>query len=176
MNDSDDFVSPQRVRTAQIIAGALIMGLVSFGAIAVAIQIMQKPLPGQAQFTRMPIISYVAFYLFVIQVPLSFFIPQIVTRTTVAKLVKTGDKVQASPSSNLSDLLWAIFQSSLIIGLAMLDGAGFFAGIAYLLEGLPGVLVILAAVVLMMLLRFPTSNRVQAWMVQQADLMEQLRQ
>jgi hypothetical protein len=63
-----------------------------------------------------------------------------------------------------------------MVGMALLEGAAFLAGIAYLLEGSPAALGMMAAVVAIMLIRSPTAGRMQDWIVRQAEELERLRQ
>jgi len=78
------------------------------------------------------------------------------------------------PASTTGKLV-QLFQSQLIIGAALLEGAAFFAGIAYMLERSP--LALATAIVLLIALaaRFPTSGRVHAWFDRQRELIEEDR-
>jgi hypothetical protein len=56
---------------------------------------------------------------------------------------------------------WA---SATIIGLALLEGAAFFADVAYMQEGQPLALGVAGAAVMLILLRFPTESRLRGWL------------
>src|SRR5262249_30668997 len=69
-----------------------------------------------------------------------------------------------------------VYQTTTILALAPLEGAVFFCLIAHLLEGSPLSLGGAVAVLVVMLLYFPTRSGVEAWVVRQQELMEQERQ
>jgi hypothetical protein len=71
--------------------------------------------------------------------------------------------------------LLAVRQTSMIVGLALLEGAAFFACIAYLLEGQLWVLAIILTAMVLMMVSFPTEGRVQSWLAWQADQLDELR-
>jgi hypothetical protein len=75
-----------------------------------------------------------------------------------------------------ADKLLAVFQSRCVMASALLEGPGFFAGIAYLLEGQPFALGVTAAAVLLMLATFPTRGRVERWLEVQQARVDEMRQ
>jgi hypothetical protein len=77
-----------------------------------------------------------------------------------------------------TDVLRLLFvlQTSLIIGLALLEGVALLGVMAYLIEAEPFVLGVVAVVIVVMLARFPTENRVRAWLDQQTERLASMRQ
>jgi len=76
-----------------------------------------------------------------------------------------------------------IYQTQLIIGAAMLEGAAFFATIAYMfatiaymVERNPLALATAIALLGALVARFPTSDRVNAWLDRQLGLLQEERQ
>ena len=73
-------------------------------------------------------------------------------------------------------MLAQLYQTQLIVGAALLEGAAFFAGIAFMLERDPiaaGMALVLLAV---LAARFPTRDRIEAWLEQQLGLLQEERQ
>lgn len=167
----------------QIIAGALIAGLTFFCLIVVFL----VNGPAHVQLVgrnQLPIISFVAIAVFVGDVILSLVLPRIIARQGVQNVL--SGKWEASrgqsqsrryppPPATIADYLQLQLQTAMIVGLAVLEGAGFFACITYLLEGRIFVLCIIVAIILIMLMQVPTARRARQWMAQQADRIEQLR-
>jgi hypothetical protein len=77
---------------------------------------------------------------------------------------KVGREAGQVPIADLLDpLLCGIFQTRLIIGFAMLEGAAFLQAIAYMVEGQLFSLAIGLALVLVMAMAFPTRSRLENW-------------
>ena len=113
------------------------------------------------------------------QVPLTVVLPAALTRAAVRQIA-TGSwqPPAARPGSFATDIgkLLAVRLNTLIVAMALLEGAAFFACIAYLLEGQAVALVAVGVALALMLVRFPTEARVRAWLEQQAERLAQLRQ
>jgi hypothetical protein len=60
--------------------------------------------------------------------------------------------------------------------LALLNSSAFFGCIAYLLEAQPLALAVVGVTVVLMLCKFPTQERVRAWLERQAEVLSELRQ
>ena len=89
--------------------------------------------------------------------------------------VRPGYPPAPVPPDDAGKLL-AVYQTALIIGAALLEGATFFLAIAYFLEG--QILSLIVAGVLMGLLvaRFPTRSRVAGWIDRELERIDQERQ
>ena len=59
--------------------------------------------------------------------------------------------------------------------LALLEGAGFFGAIVFLIGGNLLGLAVAAAAAVAIIWQFPTANRIRNWITAQAEVMEQLR-
>lgn len=66
-----------------------------------------------------------------------------------------------------------LFAQQMILGSALLEGTAFYWLITYLLEGSPWSLGIAAVCIGGMALRFPTRGRLERWIDQQLDLLQQ---
>jgi hypothetical protein len=71
--------------------------------------------------------------------------------------------------------LMAVRQTTMIVANALLEGAGMMACMAYLLEGQPFTLTIVAVLVVFMLFQFPTRERVRAWLERHLALVAESR-
>ncbi|CAN5117000.1 hypothetical protein BH10PLA2_BH10PLA2_26390 [soil metagenome] len=191
MPSPDDVVLLKSLRILQIITSALLLGVIVFTTVVVVLVANRNngaagaaagnpPLAGGAPADKTPIISFVAILMFATQVPLSFVVPGMQTREGLKKIAaETWSTPRGSnPAEFKTDApkLLALRQTTLITSLAILEGAGFFAGVAYLLEMRPFVLAVVAVIVLQMLMNFPTEYRVRTWLETQADRLTLLRQ
>lgn len=180
MSSPDDMLPPKRLRVMQIIAGALLLGVLTFLAIALFL-VSGRP-QGAAGGTAdgLPVISVLAVMLLVVDAPLAFVVPSFLMRSAVRRIASGAWQAPpgSDPAAFASDAakLLTVRQTALIIGLALLEGVAFFACIAYLLEAQPFVLAVVLVAVALMLVNFPTEGRVRAWLERQADLLAELRQ
>jgi hypothetical protein len=180
MSNIPDTVPPGILRTMQIIAGALVAGVCVFLGIVLYLVFVQNNGQGQAPpGGGLPLISIVAVAMMVVNVPLSVLIPRISTLAALRQIAAgtwTPPEGSARPSDTTMRRLLAVRQTTLIIGLALLEGAAFLGCIAYLLEAQPYVLAVTGVAILLMLLQFPTESRVLAWLDRQADQLRELAQ
>jgi hypothetical protein len=75
--------------------------------------------------------------------------------------LQTTDEVQAS--------LLPQYSAQLIVGVAILEGAAFFAGVATLLVGGPIAPAIAIVLLIAIIARFPTESRAQLWLDRQRE-------
>ncbi len=196
MTDPD--VLQPTIRACQIIVGAMIMGVATFLAIVwFAIPPLMNPAPalpgggaGGAALaapgdSALPVITYLAVAQGLIVVVLSFVVPEInVARArrqmSLEAPTATTESVPSEPKqlypAGYTGKLAPLYQTQLIIGSALLEGAPFFAAIAYMLERNP--IALATAIVLLGVLaaRFPTSDRINAWLNRQLGLLQEERQ
>lgn len=151
----------QAIQTAvaiQIIAGALIAGVVSFGLVAVFLTFGDQP--------DDPLLGYVAAGFSAVMLVMSLTIPSLVARQqTREAFARAGDDEERARRN-----LYAAFQTKTIIGFAMLEGAAFFDLVAYMNTARTWVLAIAAALVAIMVSRFPTRGRIENWIENQMQL------
>ncbi len=186
------------IRTCQIIVGALIMGVMTFLAIVLfAIPPLLNPAPafpgegaGGAAIaapgnSSLSVISYLAVAVGLMDLVLSFVVPRMNADRARRQMALEGPTAitKGGPSepkqlypAGYTGKLAQLYQTQLIIGSALLEGAAFFATIAYMLERNP--LALATAIVLLGTLaaRFPTSDRVNAWLDRQLGLLQEERQ
>lgn len=179
MNDSDDIWLAKRIRVLQIIAGALVMGLVTFlGIVLFMVQVQNKGV-GLARPGGLPLISLIAVAYSALAVLLAIVIPRVLVQSGLRRIAagawKPPQDANAADYPDDASKLLAIRQTSIIIGLAILEGSALFACIAYLLEGQSWVLAAAVLIVLLMLASFPTQERLRSWLTAQADQLDELR-
>ncbi|HMF38150.1 MAG TPA: hypothetical protein VKF17_16005 [Isosphaeraceae bacterium] len=199
MSDMTDLDALQPIiRTCQTIVGAMIMGVATFLAIALFVtQVAVNPAPappgggaGGAAIaapgdSSLSVITYLAVASGLIVLVLSFVVPKInIARArrqiALAGPIATTEGVPSEPKqlypAGYTGKLAQLYQTQLIIGSAMLEGAAFFATIAYMVERNP--IALATAIVLLgaLIARFPTSDRVNAWLDRQLGLLQEERQ
>jgi hypothetical protein len=177
MSNPNDILPAKRLRVMQIVAGTLLMGVLVFLGIVLYVVLVQNKGGGKAP--DLAVVSIVALVFFAIQAPLAFLVPQFLTRSALRQIASGSWKVPlgakaADFPSDASKLL-AVEQTSMIIGLALLNGAAYLACIAYLVEAQAWVLAIALGAVSLMLVKFPTAGRVQSLLAEQVDQLDQLR-
>jgi hypothetical protein len=191
---SDEDATRLVVRLGQIIAGAMVVGVSMFLVIAAAIDL---GLDGQARRgagdaagapaqqggqpeQTVPILSYIALAVGAVMFPLSFLVPDLVAKQhrraiAAGKPTPAGASPASTPQSSpdamrtpLHDLHGA-YSNQLIIELALVEGAAFFAGLAYLIEKNSIAITVAVALVASMIARFPTADRFARWLEQQQE-------
>lgn len=143
------------VRTMQIICAAMMFGVIVFGVIAVAVRRQQAP---GAEVEGAVLIAYLAAGFGVLMVVMRSIVPGQVVRTNIQQLVKTR---------RLEDLqrkdLYPSYQTRMIVACALLESAGFFNLIAYIMAGQLWSIGIVAVLLVLMAMAFPTSDSVENW-------------
>jgi hypothetical protein len=168
-----------QLTTMRIIAGALLSGVTIFLAIVLYLVLVENDGHGLNPPVDLPFLSVASLVLLLMEAPLSFIVPANITRKAVQQIAQgtwlgpQGTDPSAFPTDAAK--LLAVYQTAMIVGLAMLEGAAFFGCIAYLVEGHAVGLGVVILAVLLQILRFPTESRVRAWLEQQAEMLAQLR-
>jgi len=177
-DESDDAIPPGRLRTMQIIAGALILGLAIFLAIVVYVVHVQnqgQPI-GQAQGP--PILSVLALGMLAALSVVSVAVPNAMLRQHIRRIAcgqVTPTVDQPAPTGDADQLL-GLRQTTLIISLSLLQGPAFFCCIAYLLEGRIYALGGALLAILLLGSRFPTEASLRTWLRRQLDAADAARQ
>jgi hypothetical protein len=179
MIDSDELVPPGRLRTMQIIAGALLMGVAIFLGIVLTIVQVQRGGQGLGPPQSQPILSLMALGTLAFMAVTSVVLPNNMVRQGLRRIARgefqPPSAAAASPTADAEQIL-GLRQVTLIVSLALIEGPAFLGCIAYLLEGRLYVLGVVGLALALMLIRFPTEGSVRAWMRQQLDWLEQARQ
>jgi hypothetical protein len=71
--------------------------------------------------------------------------------------------------------LVASYQTTLIISCAILEGAGFFNGVAFMLERQQMNLIAGAALAVLILIQLPTAGRLVSWVEDELNTIDRLR-
>jgi hypothetical protein len=142
----------KQVRAMQIIWFALLVGVATFAVVTVVIH-SKKPDDDRFLSTFLVIIAAT-------NAMLSFIVPGIMGNVAIKQVaaeLKNADEEVAYPR------LAILYQTSLIVALAMLEAGAFCAITGYLLEGVWWTLLVAGILAFIMLLHFPSVGRVEAW-------------
>ena len=169
--DDDAFRIPCRVM--RIIAGSLLAGLCLFTGLAVfLVNQGGQPAPGGA-FGGLPVISLLSCALAAMNLILSIVIPRAVARNNLRQMATHGD---TSPTAGTgAATIIGLWQSTRIIGFALLEGAGFFGAVAYLVERHWLGLAVALESAIVILLRFPTEAGARAWVQRHEAMLDEMR-
>jgi hypothetical protein len=159
----------QRLRVMQIIAFAVIAGPVVLLGIAVTLVLRNGG--GLAPPAGLPIVSLVALATMGFSVLANAVVTPAAVRTNLLHLAARGPEAPGE-----SEALVQLRQTALILSLAIFEGATFLAGIAYMLEAQPWALALVAVGIVLMLMRFPTEDRVRRWLEEQREALTRIRQ
>ena len=178
MSEPEESLNSAFLRTMQIVAVALITGVLVFLGIVLYLVEVQHQGNGLGGAINVPVLSYAASGFLIVMVPLSFGLPNFVTRGAVQRIARGVWRPAPQGPAPTTDggKLLVVRQTALIVGMALLEGVCFLGCIAYLLEGQMLVLVIIAIALLLMLMKFPTEGRVRTWLAEQTEELERLRQ
>jgi hypothetical protein len=184
MNQNSSDSVDQIVRATQIVVGALIIGVTIFLVIVVCLvhllgfgNAVGAANPGvnapaaQQPAKSIPTLTYVSAGMGIILLPLSFILPNVLATQSLrsAAARATAATPSSSPPPGAAVTSANAYQTSMIIGGAIAEGAAFFAGVVYLIEQNPialGVFVILLAA---LILQFPTRSRFDRWVERQEE-------
>jgi hypothetical protein len=201
---NDENIINSMTRTLQIIAGALIVGVVLFLGVATVMGPLvpaaragaapgrgaganAAPQPATDSMDIGDIITWVAVLLAAIILPLSFVVPRYVAsgiRRNIAAGKWTPPVAPNDPRGSISrealqsdtGKLAFAYQTPFIIGAALNEGVAFFAAVAYMVGGNPIALGLALLLLGALILRFPTRPRVASWIERQQELLAQDRQ
>ena len=144
------------VRTMQIIAAALMIGVLSF---LLVVLLMTK---GDVLGLNNPsLITLIAAGFGFLMIVIHFVVPGVISNQQIGNSVAGGQKGVDEESKKQQVL--AIFQIQLIVGLALLEGAAFFNLIALMIGKSGFSLGVVVLLVCLMLMKFPTRDKVSFW-------------
>ncbi len=158
--------------TMQFIAGALIQGVVVF--LVVVLFFLPAPPNRLAIFN-----PYVGLGVAVLAMLMSLFIPRLILVSTKKSLVK-GRPIdlpkQFGETGNVGFLapLTGLFQTRLIIAMALLEGAAFFNLVSYMCERQTMSLAVVGMLLLAMVLNFPRRRGLEAWLAEETKSIAEL--
>jgi hypothetical protein len=191
---SDEKTVGNVTRTSQIMVGALVAGVVTTVAAAVLIDLRPRQQaaaqveagPGANNFAAWPpggtapIITYCAVAFAVVVLPVSFVVPDLVTRQGRQTIAQgrlhpplssgaAGPVAGAPAAATETGMLAALYMPNLIIGAAFHEGLAFFAAVAYMVEKNLIALGLALLLIALLIARFPTAGRVERWIEQQRE-------
>ncbi len=173
LGEPEEALTPGRLRSMQIIAAVLPLGVVVF--LVICLFLVQNNGQGLAPPQNgVPVVSLIALILLAGTAPLAYLLPPLITRNIVQG-IHAASSQQSGAFETAEAKLLPVKQTTMIIALALLEGAAFLGCNAYLLEGQPLALVVVIVALLLMLIQFPTRTRVQAWLRRQTDLLAEMR-
>jgi hypothetical protein len=155
MNDDDRLPSEQvPFQTVQVIAIALIAGVLVFAGVAV-LNTWQKPAGD-------PFMSYFGIAFAVAAVPAGFVFQAVMIPNAMQQM-------RSMYADQPIKLFYAEYQTRLILRNAVLEGAAFFNVIAYMLTALSWSLGVALALVAVMVATFPTRSKFDNWVRRKQD-------
>ncbi len=167
MQTADEFPHAARLRTAQIIHGALLAGVVNFMLIAVFIVARTAPVPPDP-----PLLTLIALAVGGMQLVLHRFVAGLVTSSPRRRLAQ-GKYPEVVSDETVA--LWGVYQLQMIVADALLESGCFLLLIAYLIEGKVTSFVGAGLLLAVMAVQFPTRSRVVSWVDAQKELLYQER-
>ena len=165
----------KQARILQIIVAALVMGCLIFLLTSVGIgQFGGRP----AQHG--PQLAYAVCGFLVVEAVAWTVVMRVIAAKARGEIVKgtyrTLDPRQQTGSADAPErdarYLLPVYQTKTIVSAAMFEGLGFFATIAFLVEGNPISLGVAVAMILGVAAHFPTQGRVVAWVQRQLEAIE----
>lgn len=170
MRDDELVPPPGRVLVMQIITGALLAGLLAMAGIMLFLVHTANP---PRQPPDLPLLALLALGMLAIEFPIALLLPRAQTagalRLIAAGTWRPPEGMDPEQFRTLADKLLAVRQTALILRLALFEGVGFFACIAYFLEAHPLALAIAGVAFLAMVLNFPTTEGLRTWLRRQQD-------
>jgi len=158
------------VRTLQIVIGALAFGVVSFAVVAIVIRALDPQPDGAAG-----VLSLMAYGMAPVALVLSRVMQAVVINGSRKQIIAG---TYAKPTESLAELgergaLFTVYQSSLLVGGAILEGAAFLCIAAFLIEGSWPALVLAGGLLLALLAMLPRTERVTQWIEAQHRLLNE---
>lgn len=162
-----DAMEPDKVlRIMQIIAGALIAGVVSFAGVACFFVFGQQGGAAGAIPKNAPVM-HIAIGFAVVAVVISFVLSNLIAASGVKGVAKlTSDGTSTGPKELFGRLL-GVAQTRMILAMAPIEGAAFFNGIAFIITKSLVALGVMGALLLIMSIHFPTKMKLARWLEDQ---------
>lgn len=150
-------VDPQTVgRTTQIVTAALIMGVLVFAGVALTIRTAPR--------AGLPIMTYLGVAAAALLTVVRFFVPAAIANQHV-------QACRGLPAEQARERLAVAYQVRNVVTMSLLEGASFFNLVAFMLEGQWLTLGVVAVLVTLMAVAFPSQGQFESWAAQvQRDL------
>ena len=170
-------MDPDKVlRTMQIIAGALIAGVLMFGGVASFIVFGQAPAaqPGGQQgagANGSNVLVYLSSAKAALMVVLSFVVPNLVSSAGVKGVAKMAQDGTSTGPKELFGRLLGVAQTRMIIAMALVEGAAFFCLISFISTKSIIPAAVVAGLLMVMAIHFPTKMKLANWLEDQQRLL-----
>ncbi|NOX53413.1 MAG: hypothetical protein GXP27_03045 [Planctomycetes bacterium] len=150
------------IRVTQIIAGAILAGLAMMAGIFFAMGMRAKPAPPS-------VMTYVAVGAVLVGAVMRTVLHGLVATSKVSELRQSFSQRPIADDEELKFALAGAYQAGTIAGFAVIEGAGFFAWILYVMH--PSWMGLAAAIfaLLVMIVTFPSRSRILNWIEEQAE-------
>jgi F0F1-type ATP synthase membrane subunit c/vacuolar-type H+-ATPase subunit K len=161
-----------RLRVLRIVVVALCVGVLTALGILTWMRSRQPPPP---PFPGQPLLSWIGLAFAVLAVVGSQVVPGMLARSgrqrIARELAASGSTATLSvPGEAVRDpRWWGLYQTKMIVGCALLEGAAFYQAIAFLLEGEQWTAALAVALLVGIALHFPTRPGVEQWIEAQAE-------
>lgn len=174
LNPFDVKIPVDTLRTSQIISAALPVGAMTFLLVVLGVTVGK----GQPLNQSLDVMTLVLLGLTVMVMGSYLFVPANVAKSTALQQFSNVEleKEVVEVSSPQIKQLASIYQTSMVIGSALIEGVAFFAIVVVLMEQSVWALVIASAAILKLFLRIPTESRIQHWMVWIIEYVESQKQ
>ncbi len=133
---------------SRIISGALIMGVVIFACVAFFV--------AKGEPAKSPMLALIGAGMAMMAVVVRFIVPTIIVNAGKARLKEASDADQMSQLAGL-------YQTKMIVGMAVLEGAAFFNLVAYISEKQFWTYGVVAFLVGVMAISFPSQGQFENW-------------
>ncbi len=167
----------QVLRIMQIIAGALIAGVISFAGVATFIVFGQAPAaqpgrqPPAAPQNGSEIIMPLAMAFAAMALVASFVWSNAIATSSVKGIAKMAQEGTLTGPKELFGRLLAVAQTKMILAMAPIEGAAFFNLIAFIITKSLIPPAVVGALLLVMAIHFPTKFKLARWLEDQQRLL-----
>ena len=149
MSQGNPPIKPESVgRISQIIAGALIAGVVMFACVAFFV--------AKGEPTKSPMLALIGAGMAAMAVVVRFIVPTIIVNAGKARL-------KEATAADVMIQLAGLYQTKMIVGMAVLEGAAFVSLIAYISEKQFWSYGVVAFLVGVMAISFPSQGQFESW-------------
>ena len=166
-------LEPDKVlRTMQIIASALIAGVLMFGGVASFLVFgnAQAAQPGAGP-NGSNLLIYLSSAMAAMQVVLSIVVPNLVSASGVKDVAKMAQDGTSTGPKELIGRLMGVAQTRMIIAMALVEGAAFFCLISFISTKSIIPAAVVAGLLMVMAIHFPTKMKLANWLEDQQRLL-----
>ena len=171
-------MEPDKVlRTMQIIAGALIAGVLSFAGVASFFAFGQQvPVQPGGGGRGIPqnahdVVMYIAMGFAAVAVVMSFVLSNFVATSGVKGVAKMAQDGTSTGPKELFGRLLVVAQTKMILAMAPIEGAAFFNLIAYIITKSLIPPAVVAGLLMVMAVHFPSKLKLARWLEDQQRLL-----